>query len=397
MEGSARLKMTYGDGGPEIGKVAFVAAAADPDAEKEEEERVLVFPGRQKANRRDPEALQELDAMWRRYASTHRHCEITYGGRTYPSVANAYQAAKLSHLRIGPPGAIEKSFKRLQSCSGREAERWGTREGFEDQSLVLDLEAWHSARRGIMYALMSQRLSFDIKLRRILEASRPYRLVHSTPARSGFWSAWKTKEGVLVGKNELGQIFEELREALPAETGRWAKPKAPSMTTRTPSSAVTYGVWSTFVALVRWVEGTPQVLVCSPKEWLGYRGEIGTGDMGWHLPGGKVEPGEIGDLFTIIGEPDTGAREFLEEIGVGLPKVRRVECGYVLKDPRNPRNNVRLCAATLAEEGWTPPESSEEMGAIRWLDAQRLIDGGKDVRGIARMLSRSFLGTYLGL
>jgi 8-oxo-dGTP pyrophosphatase MutT (NUDIX family) len=125
------------------------------------------------------------------------------------------------------------------------------------------------------------------------------------------------------------------------------------------------------------------VLVCRPRARSGTPKRERDNYRGWHLPGGRVDPGEAGTF------DDTGRREFEEEVGVPLPGARAVTRTW--QDSRNSWNVVRLCIVEIGWDAWDPPTSSKEMEEIRWLPQADLIAGGSRIRDIASYLARAFL------
>ncbi len=351
-----------------------------------------VTPKKQKAARRrddgDPPDLLCVCEGWRHEISTCCRYDVTAPDRCrYPSAMAAFHAQKLRYLKSGPPAEVERLRGRLQHAGASEAERLGQKGSFKSRSLILDVDRWRAARDQEMRAILTARTKTDRRFRQILLATKPYAL-HNLDRRDVYWGC-RSSDGVLwEGENKLGAILAEVRGTLAEEPPQETREFAGRETEPRGRAPGTHGIRSAFTALMREIDKTPHVLVCQPGESLHYAGKDGQGNRGWHLPGGRVDPGEVGAL------EDTAMREFEEEIGVPLPEHREAPREYTLEDVKNPRNNIRLYEVWL-DKAWEAPSSSEEMRAIVWIPLRALVEGGKTVRPIAQRLAGKFLRRHL--
>lgn len=133
-----------------------------------------------------------------RFLSNFWPCFIEYQGLTYPSVENAYQAAKMFD--------IEDRVK-FTNIKASEAKRLGK---------VLPMrEDWDSTKRVVMFELVWQKFSKNVDLKAALLATGLREL------QEGNWwgdTYWGTVNG--KGDNHLGKILMRVREDLACDHTR---------------------------------------------------------------------------------------------------------------------------------------------------------------------------------
>jgi ribA/ribD-fused uncharacterized protein len=137
--------------------------------------------------------IPELSGQYR-FLSNFWSCFIVYEGVEYPSVENAYQAAKCRHL------SDRAQFVHIKAS---EAKRLGR---------VVKLRPhWDQVRVEVMKALVAQKFSKE-PLRSKLLATAPHEI------EEGNWwgdTFWGTSNG--VGENQLGKIIMTVRDDLGAD------------------------------------------------------------------------------------------------------------------------------------------------------------------------------------
>jgi len=133
--------------------------------------------------------IGELTGKYR-FLSNFWSCFIKLDGVTYPSVENAYQAAKCANT-------IDRA--KFVDCKASEAKRMG--------KLVSLRKDWNEIKLDIMYELVKQKFVADYALRgKLLETG-------SQEIQEGNWWGdcyWGTVNG--IGENHLGKILMRVRD-----------------------------------------------------------------------------------------------------------------------------------------------------------------------------------------
>lgn len=124
---------------------------------------------------------------------------VCHRGYEFPSVENAYQAAKAR------PDVLDRVVQDFQRCTPGQAKRLGRK--------VVMREDWNAVKIPTMRALVRQKFQ-DSDLARRLIATDPSPLVELNTWNDTFWGA-RLSDG--VGENHLGRILEEVRRALMAK------------------------------------------------------------------------------------------------------------------------------------------------------------------------------------
>jgi N-glycosidase YbiA len=126
-----------------------------------------------------------------RYLSNFWTCFIKYEGITYPSVENAYQAAKCKN-----PKDREK-FTKIKSS---EAKRLGR--------IVEIRDGWNAIRISIMYDLLKQKFSSD-PLKWMLASTQQEEIQEGNWWGDTFWGTVNGK-----GENHLGKLLMRVRDEI---------------------------------------------------------------------------------------------------------------------------------------------------------------------------------------
>lgn len=121
--------------------------------------------------------------------------EVHLDGVAYPTVEDAYQAAKSAD-----PAAREP----FRTMSTAESKRAGTRVALRPD--------WDDARVGAMAALVAEKFS-DPALRARLAETAPRRLVEGNWWHDNFWGVCECPRCGGRGENRLGRILEAIRDA----------------------------------------------------------------------------------------------------------------------------------------------------------------------------------------
>lgn len=128
-----------------------------------------------------------------RWLSNFWPAQVMHDGRIYPTVENAYQAAK----------AHPSMRAQFCNCKPGEAKRLA-------KKLVLE-PSWESEKVHVMRALLSQKFSVGSRLASLLLATGDGRIVEGNRWGDTFWGVCNG-----VGENNLGKLLMERREFLRA-------------------------------------------------------------------------------------------------------------------------------------------------------------------------------------
>lgn len=119
---------------------------------------------------------------------------VRYGGIDYPSVENAYQAAKFQPMHR----------EKFITCTAAEAKRYG-------KNAFLDT-TWHLVKYSIMKELVKQKFN-DEDLAKLLISTGDTELIEGNTWGDTFWGVCKGK-----GENNLGRILMDIRKDLVSST-----------------------------------------------------------------------------------------------------------------------------------------------------------------------------------
>jgi predicted NAD-dependent protein-ADP-ribosyltransferase YbiA (DUF1768 family) len=150
-----------------------------------------------------------------KYLSTFASVNICINDTLYPSVENAFQALKLDFLDEDSDMYCLEEFKsKFKTCSAKEAKTLGSKTSFKRFKLKLNTEKWNTKSVGLMYLLLSIRLSNDVKFKQVIEKyGNFYHYERSGP--KSFWGGYfdsNTKE--FVGNNQYGKLLYKLKQSI---------------------------------------------------------------------------------------------------------------------------------------------------------------------------------------
>lgn len=127
-----------------------------------------------------------------RYLSNFWTCSVVFEGTVYPSVENAYQAAKTLDHDIR---------KRFYDCSAFEAKKRGYK--------VELRQDWDDVKLDIMYQLVKDKFTRDKTISKLLTDTSGIELVEGNHWGDVFWGVCRGK-----GENHLGKILMQVRAEL---------------------------------------------------------------------------------------------------------------------------------------------------------------------------------------
>lgn len=134
-----------------------------------------------------------IDRFMDEYAflSNFAPCKIEYGGRTFPTVENAYQSAKC---------AVEADIDKFQYISAGDAKRLGRK--------VLLREDWEMVKLSVMEDLLRRKFS-NIKFKELLLDTGDVTLIEGNTWNDTFWGICNG-----VGENNLGKLLMKIRDEI---------------------------------------------------------------------------------------------------------------------------------------------------------------------------------------
>lgn len=130
-----------------------------------------------------------------RFLSNFWEVPILFEGRVYPSVENAYQAAKT----LDPKG---REF--YENVSPRDAKRYG-------HSVMYTRKDWEQVKTSIMLELLQQKFR-DLVLRQKLVETWPAELIEGNWWHDHVWGVCQGR-----GENRLGELLMYVRDICRAE------------------------------------------------------------------------------------------------------------------------------------------------------------------------------------
>ena len=133
-----------------------------------------------------------------RFLSNFWPVPVSYLGIIYPTVENAYQAAKL------PPGF---SFQGYRDMSPGQAKRQGRRKPLRKD--------WEQVKLQIMQELVAQKFRSS-NLAQKLRATFPHEIIEGNCWHDLFWGKCFCPEHKGKGQNNLGKILMQVRESIGA-------------------------------------------------------------------------------------------------------------------------------------------------------------------------------------
>lgn len=141
-----------------------------------------------------------------KYLSTFTPFEMVFNGEKYPSVENAFQAAKLSYA-CGSDDNIAQLRTLLKECSAKDAKALCGKNGFKKYNLTLDTVKWNRNSVNIMKGLIHKRSLQDVDFRVLLKRY-DYFYHFERSGKHSFWGGCFRKEsGEFLGGNMYGKIL----------------------------------------------------------------------------------------------------------------------------------------------------------------------------------------------
>lgn len=129
-----------------------------------------------------------------RWLSNFYPCHVKYGSYVYPSVENAFQAAKVTD---------ESGRGCFLNCTASDAKHLGRRKR------DIAKEQWDACKVDVMRELIERKFARGMPLAEKLKATHPAQLVEGNWWGDTFWGVCKG-----VGENMLGKLLMERRAAL---------------------------------------------------------------------------------------------------------------------------------------------------------------------------------------
>ena len=142
--------------------------------------------------------IQSFDGDFH-FLSNFSPCIVTWLGQSYPSVENAYQAAKVNPDNADP--GVRTKLLKMITCGPGEAKKIG-------QTLPLQPN-WDLVKMTVMRNLLAQKFKAGSEMANLLIATAPRRLIEGNWWGDTFWGVCKGQ-----GLNMLGSILEEIRSTL---------------------------------------------------------------------------------------------------------------------------------------------------------------------------------------
>ena len=144
-----------------------------------------------------------------RYLSNFTEAPVEYNGVVFPSIENAFQAAKFLH------STKPHLFAELASMTPAEAKSAGSRTGMKKRGATLDLATWDKVSLTLMKQLVEQRMKTDARYKEIIEQGRRDGVAFLHFERSGAKSLWggsfpkdfPKAPAYFHGANRLGRIL----------------------------------------------------------------------------------------------------------------------------------------------------------------------------------------------
>lgn len=162
-------------------------------------------------------SVARIDSFKGTPLSNFHPVRVVWNGVEYPSVENAYQAAKFDHAQTAYGHVVQSALSALRTCSAAEAKRLA-RNTLHGGLVVFDESAWKRNRVAVMRELLRQKFSVP-ELRAYLLSTGDAELVEGNNWGDTFWGVctgcgkWWCEHG---GENMLGRLLMELRDELRA-------------------------------------------------------------------------------------------------------------------------------------------------------------------------------------
>ena len=151
--------------------------------------------------------IQELQGQYR-WLSNFWFCIVKFDGEEYPTVENAYQAAKVSYdaMRViivdGEPKNV-RIRELIRKASPGEAKRWGRK--------VKIRPDWEEVKVPLMKQLLREKFKNSYLQDKLLH-TRDFILEEGNHWKDNFWGICPPGSG--QGQNVLGKLLMEVREEI---------------------------------------------------------------------------------------------------------------------------------------------------------------------------------------
>lgn len=141
------------------------------------------------------------------FLSNFELCKVTLDGVDYPSVENAYQAAKLNIPNNLILTNIIRTDNGFDTCTAKQSKRLGRK--------VILRDDWDEIKDDIMYDLVKQKFSRNTKLKSMLMSTGDRELVEGNWWHDNYWGDCSCSKCYdIEGKNKLGKILMRVRDEL---------------------------------------------------------------------------------------------------------------------------------------------------------------------------------------
>ena len=131
-----------------------------------------------------------------RFLSNFWPCKVILDGVTYPSVENAYQAAKTLDPEIR---------KKFESCTAAQSKKMSRSLKVRDD--------WNEVKLSVMEGLLNQKFQNGTDLWEKLKSTTPEEIVEGNTWHDNFWGVCccGKKETCKGGENHLGKLLMKIR------------------------------------------------------------------------------------------------------------------------------------------------------------------------------------------
>lgn len=134
-----------------------------------------------------------------RFLSNFVPCQVFLESQEYPSVENAYQAAKTTNRVLRVP---------FETCTSAQAKKLGSQ---------LDVrEDWPSIKLAVMEALLNQKFLEGSDYRKLLDETKGHDLIEGNWWHDNFWGECSCgkKPSCKGGLNHLGKLLMKIRDGV---------------------------------------------------------------------------------------------------------------------------------------------------------------------------------------
>ena len=142
-----------------------------------------------------------------KYLSTFTPCNIEYNGRLYPSIENAFQAAKLQFITTFTD--VSHIYNKFVNVSPATAKYLGNKSSFNKFGITLDTLKWNTNSTRIMKTLIQLRKNIDPLFTNIIN-SVDYIYHYERGGKNSYWGGHFDKKTLeFVGHNMYGKLLKQ--------------------------------------------------------------------------------------------------------------------------------------------------------------------------------------------